>query len=1234
MIAASCARHFLVGLLTCAATLNAQLRPETIHGVVRTSTGAPAAGADVILTRAPDRAVFRTSSDRSGRYSITVDSGTGDYLLHVSLKDRADVPPYRKRLLRAAPADTVIVADVQLRAPAGATQGLGAVRVSAQRPRPVRGEEGGASLTGGVEHENSAPYAALAPSQRGDLEAIAATMPGFTRSADGVTAFGISSAQNSVTLNGLAFPGATIPRDIRTNVRVGTATYDPARGWFGGAETRLDVGAGRIFADRSVSVTYDAPALQGRSLGPAGAALPFANVSTSLAGSGSFAADRLTYNYGVQASDRRADVSTLNALDADALRHAGLAADSATRLLQVLRAAHVPVGIEGRSTPSFSRNGTVLLRINTPEVDPRTMKTRPTSKGLILYGWRQEGESPNLTTLTLPSTKAQTTNGIASLQGVLSTFVNENYLQELRSAISLSANDVHSASPLPAGRVFVGSDLRDDRAGFAAVDFGGLRGRLVADRAVTWESQSETRFYLSNHLAHRLRVNADLRFDQLTRTTESNANGTYVYNSLADLAGGRPATFSRSLAAPQRTFASWNFFASAGDFFRASPSLSLLYGGRLEGEWRLPLPIEASTAAAAFSQTGVPARHALHLSPRLGFSWNYSRKRKPPSGNATNAIGQFSIPSSGVLRGGIGEFRALLGPRLLADLLTRAEQLGGVSRLACVGDAVPLPQWDIYASSPQAIPTSCATSGAETSRADAAPSVVMFSRNFTAPRSWRANLSWTTALPWAVVALDGVFSLNLRQPATTDLNFAGEPRFVASGDGRPVFASLQGIDAATGAVSAVESRRDGRFGRVTQLRSDGQSRAAQAVLSLTPNFLKFRGVVWGSLSYTLSSVRERTSGYDGTTFGSPAERYWSRSALDVRHAVIAQFGKAFRSVNVGLVARLSSGRPFTPIVNADVNGDGLINDRAVVPSPAIGDASVASAMRALLRVVPGAVRPCLERQMGRVAGPSSCTGPWSAELNTRIGIANPAWRGALSRLNVAVNVTNPLAGLDQALHGPRNLRGWGGSALPDPVLLRVDGFDASQQRFRYAVNPHFGSSQSAPWALRAPFGVALEAKVDIGSPATRQQLDRWLAPGRGGHKGPRLSRNDLLRRYSRNVPDPYARIIAESDSLLLYPEQIDALRKAQAAYKVRTDSLWGALADYLAALPDAYVAQDAFARTERVTDHAWEMGRLDVQRSLPGVLNSLQLQLLPFPAGTMYRATQPIKLRFFVLGDP
>ena len=68
----------------------------------------------------------------------------------------------------------------------------------------------------------------------------------------------------------------------------------------------------------------------------------------------------------------------------------------------------------------------------------------------------------------------------------------------------------------------------------------------------------------------------------------------------------------------------------------------------------------------------------------------------------------------------------------------------------------------------------------------------------------------------------------------------------------------------------------------------------------------------------------------------------------------------------------------------------------------------------------------------------------------------------------SVNFANPLAGLDQLVHGGDHLRGWGLPAAPDPILYYVRGFDPAAKRFIYDVNPRFGNTRPSVSAKALP----------------------------------------------------------------------------------------------------------------------------------------------------------------------
>src|SRR5690606_9386473 len=114
-----------------------------------------------------------------------------------------------------------------------------------------------------------------------------------------------------------------------------------------------------------------------------------------------------------------------------------------------------------------------------------------------------------------------------------------------------------------------------------------------------------------------------------------------------------------------------------------------------------------------------------------------------------------------------------------------------------------------------------------------------------------------------------------------------------------------------------------------------------------------------NLNYTLGFAREEGSGSFGqtTTAGNPNRAEWATSSNDRRHTLNLTASYAITDwIEIAATSRLSSGAPFTPMVNRDINGDGSRNDRAFVFDPATtADTAIANGMMRLLSNVPDRV---------------------------------------------------------------------------------------------------------------------------------------------------------------------------------------------------------------------------------------------------------------------------------------
>ncbi len=1225
--------------ITQAQQIDSIIRPEILIGRVVTDSGVPVPTAQVIVTRAPDRLSQTTETGVDGRWNIRFAEGTGDYLVYIA---GAGWKTFRKRVTRGTPgfpshgsSDSIYVVNAALQK---AVSQLQTVIVEANKAHPARPVMSPISppRPGEAERWVDDFSGALPPDLAGDLAAGAATTPGIVATPTGGSALGLGAGQTSTTLGGLQFIGTDLPRDARTFIRVSTSTYDPARGWFGGAQIAAELSPGSAYSLRRGHITLDDPALQ--TTDPMGSSLgqSFRFLQASFGGEGGLANDRLSYNVGIQGARRSQKLPSLLNASPEALRAAGVNSDSAARLIGLLESAGVPVNTQLANSRWEQRTNEQLSfvgRLGNPYYDYKKFEVVRRIIGVTGFANWRRSEGLGIGPTTTPTRGGRLTSRSLGIQGLYSAYLTKrDWLLEARSGLSAFGERQSPYLLLPGAQVLVGTGPIGTTAltssagasGLVPLMFGGNGFLESNNRTWLWESLGSLAFYPPGRNRHQLALTADIRLDGLHDEPVADRFGTFVYHSLDDFAADQGASFTRVLGVPSRRAKLWNGFVSLGDDWQVGPSLRVLYGLRAEGNAYVTHPTYnvALDRALGVRTDLVPNRFGV--SPRFGFTW---RRTAADDGYTMGRFGNFRIPYASVLRGGIGEFRTLLRPEAVAEAASATGLPGSTRRLLCTGPAVPSSAWDGWVAGTIALPTMCG-GGSPNNFADTVPSVFTLDRSYTPPKSWRANLAWTGVASEVVFNVEGIYSLNLSQVGTTDANFSGIPRFSLPNENRPVYVSPASIVPATGLVSPVEARVSPSFGRVVVQQSDLRSVSRQLAITLTPLGANLRRW-WASGSYVLGSMRQQSYGFDGGAFKDPRMHEWARGDLDVRHQFLLQAGVGVKSVTVTLFGRVSSGVPYTPLVGADINGDGLVNDRAFVFNPAAPstEPALASEMRALLAAAPREVRQCLTRSLGSVARRNSCEGPWTAALNARVALDGAALKLG-QRTSVAINVTNPLGGLDRVLHG-NNIRGWGQPALPDPLLLQVRAFNQADQRFEYALNPRFGDVRpsAAPW--RIPFRITLDISFDLAPPLAQQQLNKWLTPGRRGRPGPRLSAADIAKRYARNTPDPYGVIMREADSLLLTPPQIAALQVAQANYRTRTDSAWAGLAEYLANLGDEYSASALTERQAEVADVVWEIARADVQARIPDILTPIQIRLMPAIAADLYSAKSNRKRSYF-----
>ena len=1188
---------FAVAALATQSTRGEAQGVDVIRGQVTGPQGEPLENANVTATSVSGNVNRYARTDNAGRFTITFPGGEGDYFMSYTA---IGFTPRRFQVKRTADQE-ILVADARLQR---AAPMLDTVRVAADRNRVGRNEGRQPDISG---TEQAASAAAVAANQQGDLNAIAATIPGVTpvTGADGDPAgfsvLGLSADQNATTLNGNPFGSSNIPRDANVSTSVVTTPYDVSRGGFSGAQFNIRTGPGSNFIRRSTSLNFDAPTLQwtdptARALGQ-----QYTNVSFGGALAGPIVMDKAFYNVSYQLGRRSNDLYSLLNTSPIGLQSAGISADSVARLIDLLERAQVPLVVGSAPSSRLSDNGSVFGSLDFAPPGSRTGQTfNVTFNGF----WSRQTPAGPLTS-EFPAHSGDRTNWNAGMNGS-----HTAYVKSLLSETSLGINGNHQyGSPysnLPNAQVLVNSDFPDGTSSVGQVSFGGNPFIGTSGRTLGLNASNQLSWFSRNN-KHRIKFTSEIRQDSYERDQTTNALGTFTFTSLADLDANRPASFMRALSPRVQSAGNTTLAVSLGDSYKRTPDLQIQYGVRVDANRFSAAPLLNPDIQAAFGRRNDATPNRVYASPRIGFSWTY--------GAATQIAafeGAARAPRA-VVRGGVGVFQNMPQASLIGGAIDNTGLPGAIQQLTCVGSATPIPDWAAYAADPAAIPTVCADGS---SFANSAPNVTLFDDDYAAPRSIRGNLQWNGPILANRFSLTAevTYSRNVNQGSFVDLNFSDTPRFsLPAEDDRPVYVQPTSIVPRSGAIASRDARVSTLFNRVREERSDLLGESRQLRLSINPT--RFSSNFTWNTSYVYGNNREQYRGFSSTT-GSPLAIEWGRGNSDARHQITYTLGyNFFDAVRVNWFGRFSSGSTFTPLIQGDVNGDGYNNDRAYVFTPGeTSDPDVATAMRELLEHGSPAARECLGSQLGDLAARNSCQGPWTSSANLNISF-NPTKIRLPQRATLSLSVNNPLGAADLLLHGSNGLRGWGQNAFPDQTLLYVRGFDPLTRQYKYEVNPRFGSTRPQFSQFRQPVTLTMSLRVDVGPSRERQTLTQQLDRGRT-REGQKLTEPMIKGMYgSGGVLNPMAQLLRQSDTLELTGVQADSLASMNRAYTVRLDSIWSLVAKDLAALPANYDQGEAYGRYKRAREasvdllialapHIRSLLSAQQQRSLPPLVAS------------------------------
>jgi hypothetical protein len=882
--------------------------------------------------------------------------------------------------------------------------------------------------------------------------------------------------------------------------------------------------------------------------------------------SGPIKFNKAFYNVSFQLGRQSRDNQTLLGTGPLGLQTAGVATDSVGRFIDILERSGVP-SVESRyRSERLSDNGSLFGSV---DISPPNSSSGQAFGLTFNANWGRQSPIGGGVT-QLPSASGDRTNWGGGIQARHNGYFGL-ILSETSAGINVSRDYGSPYLDLPSGRVRVNSVFDDGVSSVQTLTFGGNQGLSSTSRSVGGTLQNNLSWF-DDANKHRIKLTTELQYTGSTQNQASNLLGSFLFNSLADLDAGLPASYSRTLTARRRSTGQVSGSLAIGDSWRKTADLQIQYGLRLDASHFMKTPDYNQAVDAAFGRRNDHVPSPISVSPRIGFSWTVGRSQE------ISAFSGASRTPRAVVRGGIGVFSNGSSSGQIGSALDNTGLPSGVQQIYCVGPAVPIPDWTQYASDPSVVPDRCADGTTGTVFSNPSPNVTLFADDFRPQRTVRTNLSWNGSLLDGRYSanVEGTYSLNLNQQRSVDLNFAPVDRFTLGDESdRPVYVQTASIIPATGSIASRDARVTQAFSRVSEVRSDLESRTAQLSFRLSPiprGPVKF---TWNA-AYTYTHIREQVSGFSSTA-GNPLGVEWARSGQGPHQISYTLRYNFFNAVAVNLNGSFRSGIAFTPTIAGDINGDGYSNDRAFIYAPASApDSALATGMSQLLASTSHAARDCLEKQFGQIATRNSCRGPWTSNASLNVTLDRAKFRMP-QRATISFSVSNPLGAADLLVNGSGNLHGWGQNLSPDQALLYVRGFDPNTRRYTYEVNQRFGAVRPQLLVLRNPATLTATVKYDLGAVRERQNLRMQLGNGRT-QPGTRFPEQAFRSLGTQGVPNPMATILRQQDSLHLTSRQADSIAAMNRRYTYRTDSIWAPVAKYLAGLPAHFDEGAAYDR--------------------------------------------------------
>src|SRR4051812_18338512 len=302
----------------------------------------PIQGVSVRATSYAGSVLKQATTDKRGQFTIIFINGEGDYWIDVI---KLGFAPKRFEIKRIGDED-VLLANTRMSSTIASLDPMTIVD-SRVRQLPNRNASG-VDVSGG---DRPLTNNGVSPDQAGNLAAMAAgipgiqLIPGLDGAPDMFSALGLSGDQNNITFNGLGSGVSTLPPDILASTSIRPFSFDPSIGGFSGAQITISTLPGSNYSRRSMSNLDVAPPLEWADPSAEAQGQKYTSLRIGGNAAGPVVHDVTFYNAAYNFSRRFSDVQSLVNTTDLGLSAAGVAADSVTRLLDILRAAGVPATI-------------------------------------------------------------------------------------------------------------------------------------------------------------------------------------------------------------------------------------------------------------------------------------------------------------------------------------------------------------------------------------------------------------------------------------------------------------------------------------------------------------------------------------------------------------------------------------------------------------------------------------------------------------------------------------------------------------------------------------------------------------------------------------------------------------------------------------------------------------------------------------------------------------------------